>query len=140
VTLGYITADLNNGCSFALWQGVKDACGQKGIHVLFFSAGEYKSPQVGNFMKNVALDFIKKELIDGLIVNVATLFHYVGEDEITAFFREYRRFPTVNIGFEIENYPRSWWTTRRRSRTASLISQGTTGIKKSRSSRGRITI
>jgi DNA-binding LacI/PurR family transcriptional regulator/signal transduction histidine kinase len=104
-TIGYITADLNTGYNFALWQGIKEACKKGRKRTLLFMVGEYKSPQLNLSMRNAVLDFISTAVVDGLIINVATLFHYVGSDEIDAFYQRYRGIPIVNIGFEIGGHP-----------------------------------
>jgi DNA-binding LacI/PurR family transcriptional regulator/signal transduction histidine kinase len=105
MTLGYLTSDFNTGYGLTLWQGLKETCQLKGINVLFFDVGVIKSPNLDQFMSNVVLDFIDADVVDGLIVNVATIFHYTGKDEIEAFYRRYPGIPTVDIGFEIEDHP-----------------------------------
>jgi PAS domain S-box-containing protein len=104
-TVGFMCERLITEYSTEVWNGVRDAVGEYGANLLYFSGNLLRDPRGFNTQANVIYDLADEETIDGLVLWGAQLAHYATLEELGVFCERYRPLPMVNIGLALEGVP-----------------------------------
>jgi DNA-binding LacI/PurR family transcriptional regulator/signal transduction histidine kinase len=104
-TIGYITSDLSTTYNCTIWQGLKETCEKRDVNFLYFSGGQLKAPDRDQYTRNKVYDFITDNIVDGLIINATSIFHYVSKVEVKSFYKRFKGIPIVNIAMKAGKIP-----------------------------------
>ncbi|MBN2444020.1 MAG: substrate-binding domain-containing protein, partial [Spirochaetales bacterium] len=105
LTIGYMSNDLLLYYNRIIQQGIVKSCEQNNLHNIIFLGGELHSPYAGQKVRNRIYNLVNKHIIDGLIINAATIFNYSNEEQILAFCNKFQDIPIVSIGKKIPGHP-----------------------------------
>jgi DNA-binding LacI/PurR family transcriptional regulator len=105
MTIAYLVNGLYSSYQSRIWQGIHHTCKKKGIRFIAFTGGDLRCPIPFRYQRNMVYDLLSRERIDGIIINNATLFHYVSDEEKRTFYGKYKNFPIVNLGYKFDDIP-----------------------------------
>ncbi|MBN1799510.1 MAG: substrate-binding domain-containing protein [Spirochaetales bacterium] len=105
ITIGYLTSDLSSTYNCTIWEGIKQVCEQRDVNFLYFSGGRLKAPYESQYPRNKVYELVTEKIIDGLIINSATIFHFVSKSEIKDFYKRFLDIPIVNIAMKVRDIP-----------------------------------
>ncbi|MBN2444358.1 MAG: substrate-binding domain-containing protein [Spirochaetales bacterium] len=105
ITIGYMSNDLFLGYNSTLHQGIVKTCGENNLHNLIFLGGELISPYSNQAFRNDVYNLINKNIVDGLIINAGTIFHYADDEVIKEFCDKFHDIPIISIGKKVLQYP-----------------------------------
>ncbi len=103
--IGYLTNDLFNVYNCTIWQGIHEACARRKAKATYYLGGVLRSPLANQYMRNSIFDLAQGGPMEGLIVNAATIFHYLEDAGRVEFLRKFGDIPVVTIGVRVEGYP-----------------------------------
>ncbi|MBN1649509.1 MAG: substrate-binding domain-containing protein, partial [Spirochaetales bacterium] len=103
--IGYLASDLITSYNCTIWNGIQEVCAAYNATFLYFSGGILHSPDINQSSRNRIFDLVSRNNIDGLIINSATIFHYLSIREIEEFYQRFSGIPIVNIGVKFRDVP-----------------------------------
>jgi DNA-binding LacI/PurR family transcriptional regulator/signal transduction histidine kinase len=103
--IGYLASGLFSSYNSLVWNGIYEACSEAGAVFLYFSGGELRSPMITQSTRNPIFDLATADIVDGLLVNTATTFHYIAPAEALDFMSRRPPVPMVSIGVKLGDWP-----------------------------------
>jgi len=85
--------------------GVTDVLRRKDMNLLVFVVGKIKSPYAWENSRNILMEFIRSDKLDGLIVLSTAIAGYADKQSIGKLIKSYRNIPIVSIGETYETIP-----------------------------------
>ncbi len=103
--IGLIASGLFNIYNHLVWEGISDFCRERNAAFLYFTGGELESADPTQRSRHYVFNLASEETVDGLLVNSATTFHYVGEGTVRRFYERRASVPIVSIGVKVGDWP-----------------------------------
>ncbi len=88
-----------------LLSGLSDFAKENDINVICFVTGRVDSPYEWDRCRNILLEFIDKNKVDGLIVPTTAIGVYSDANSIVKLLESYGDLPIVTVGERFENFP-----------------------------------
>ncbi|MCQ2591601.1 MAG: GGDEF domain-containing protein [Treponema sp.] len=105
--IGLILDYLSSEYSENLLNGIASYCKENNVELLVYTIGEIKSTSEGSYnYQNLAITaLIKKENIDGIIIDSGTQLHGMSKKEFLSYLRSYKSVPMVNVSMVLPKIP-----------------------------------
>jgi len=97
-TIGLLINELVLPYESTVWPGVADVAQERDVNLICFAGGRLRSPYGFESQRNLLYDLVNAENIDGLVVMLGTLCHFIDLEETRNFCERYRPLPMVSIG------------------------------------------
>lgn len=85
--------------------GVTDVLRKKDMNLLVFVVGKIQSPYAWESSRNILMEFIRSDKLDGLIVLSTAIAGYADKQSIGKLIKSYRNIPIVSIGETYDTIP-----------------------------------
>ena len=104
-TIGFLTANIHIGASRALWRGVLDAARAEGANVICYPGGRLQAAEDFEAERNLILDFVNHDLLDGLVSWTSALAGTVTSEEVVRFHKRFDPLPIVTLATPLGESP-----------------------------------
>lgn len=105
LTIGFLTANIHIGASRALWRGVLDAARAENASVISYPGGRLNAAEDYEAERNLILDFIDAERLDGLVSWTSALAGTVTSADVAVFHERYASLPLVTLASSLGDSP-----------------------------------
>lgn len=104
-TIGYLTKSVSDEFGLPMWKSIAKTAKKMKFNMLTFRGGALNSPLGFEAQGNIIYKLVDEKNIDGLIIWSGILSHYVGQEEIEKFCKQFSSFPVVSIEIAINGIP-----------------------------------